>query len=234
MHFEEFSDGQIWIAEYRVQLPLLPIKARMSIIRLDDGKLILHSPGPIDDISAKAIAELGSVAYIIAPGSLHHLHVADAQRRFPQAETYICPGIDRKIPGLPFDWILGPRPPAIWRSVIDQVLIRGNRYVAEVAMLHRRSKTLLLVDSIENYTSQTPDVSWQLRMLFKFALGAWNKARPAPEYRFGWKDVQAAQRSLQCILDWDFEKIILSHGDNIVHNAKAIARSAWTPLLHSL
>jgi len=234
MQLEEFIDGQIWTAEYSVQLPFFPIKARMSIIRLDDGKLILHSPGPIDDTTAKAIAKLGSVAYIVAPGLLHHLHLTDAQRRFPQAKTFICPGIDQRIPKLSFDWILGPCPPAIWSSAIDQELIRGNRFVTEVAMFHKESKTLLLVDSIENYTDQTLDVSWRLKVLFKFVLGAWNKARPAPEYRLGWKDVQVAQSSLQRILDWDFEKIILSHGDNIVRNAKAIARSAWTPPLDSL
>ena len=44
MHFEEFSDGQIWIAEYRVQLPFCPIQARMSIIRLDASPGWYHEP----------------------------------------------------------------------------------------------------------------------------------------------------------------------------------------------
>lgn len=231
MQLTEFSKDQIWTGNYPVDLPTCPINARMSVIRLTDGRLMLHSPGDIDDATAAAIAKLGQVGHIVAPGSLHHLHVAAAQRRFPNAQTYICPGIEHKLPDLRFDWILGPRPPLAWSDTIDQVLVRGNRFVCEVAMLHKPSNTLLLVDAIEYYTDQTDDVSWQLKAWWKWVLHMWNKPKPAPEYRFGWKDKIAARTSLEAILEWDFDKIILSHGDNITKDAKENARRAWTPPL---
>src|SRR5690348_1378905 len=111
----------------------------MSIVRLGDGRLMLHSPCDIDDVTSVAISKLGQVAFIVAPGSLHHMHVAGAQRRYPDARTYICPGVERRAPGLRFDSMLGPRPPAAWGDTIEQVLIRGGRYVQEVAMLHKPS-----------------------------------------------------------------------------------------------
>jgi hypothetical protein len=43
----------------------------------------------------------------------------------------------------------------------------------------------------------------------------------------GWKDKAAASRSLRKILDWDFNKIILSHGDMIELDAKETALRAW-------
>jgi hypothetical protein len=230
MEFTEFSKNQIWTVDYPVQLAMCPFKARMTIIRLDDGRLMLHSPCEIDDGTATAISRLGDVRYIVAPGSFHHLHVASAQRAFPNAQTFICPGIERKVPSLQFDWILGPRSPAAWSDTMDQVLIRGTRYMWEVAMLHKPSRTLLLVDAIEYFTDRTDDVSWQLKGWWKL-FRMWNRPTPAPEYRFGWKDKVAARASLELILEWDFDKIILSHGDNILEKAKETARRAWTPPL---
>ena len=55
----------------------------------------------------------------------------------------------------------------------------------------------------------------------------WDHPKPAPEYQLGWKDKVAARKSLERILDWDFERIILSHGDLIDDEAKAIAQKAW-------
>lgn len=50
-------------------------------------------------------------------------------------------------------------------------------------------------------------------------------------YQLGWKNKAAARASLNKILAWDFDKIVLSHGDNITDNAKEKARQAWTPPL---
>ena len=55
----------------------------------------------------------------------------------------------------------------------------------------------------------------------------WDKPKPAPEYQMGWKDKAAARSSLQKILEWDFDKIVLAHGDLIETNAKETALQAW-------
>lgn len=97
----------------------------------------------------------------------------------------------------------------------------------EVAFLHRESKTLILVDLIEHITDQTPDIDWKMRAWWKSVFHMWNKPRPAPEYQLGWGDRDAARQSLETILTWDFERIILAHGDLIENDAKSIAREAW-------
>lgn len=223
----EFVRDQIWHQDYPVRYAGCGFNARMSVIRLDETRLMLHSPGPLDAQIRTNIAALGEVACIVAPGSFHHMHVAAAQRVFPGAETHICPGIERKQPNLAFDWLLGPRAPALWSDTIDQVLIRGCRFMWEVAMLHRPSKTLLLVDSIENVTDRTPDISWQFKAWWKFVFRMWNRPAPAPEYRLGWQNRAAARQSFEAILAWDFSRIVLAHGDNITDDAKAQARRAW-------
>ena len=227
MELKEFVTGQIWCKEYPIHYAGCDFNARMSVIRMADSELLLHSPCEIDGPTKEAISALGDVACIVAPGSYHYFYVDSAQSAFPEAETYICPGIERKCPEINFDWFLADRPPEAWAGTLDQVLVRGNKYIWEVAFFHRPSRTLLLVDLIENFTDQTPDVNWQLKLWWKVVFHMWNHPKPAPEYQLGWKDKTAARKSLQRILQWDFERIVIAHGDLIETDAKATALDAW-------
>lgn len=223
----EYIPDQIWFKQYPVHYSGLDFYSLMTVIRLSDGSLLLHSPCDIDDETKQSIERVGTVAHIVAPGSYHYFHVPSAQNAFPQAQTYICPGVEQKRPDIEFDWILGDRPPEAWNEEIEQVLVRGSKYIWEVAFYHRPSRTLLLVDLVENIGDQTDGVSWGLKLWWKLVFHMWNHPKPAPEYQMGWKDKKAAKRSLEQILKWDFERVLLAHGDFIENNAKAAVREAW-------
>ncbi len=203
----------------------------MTVIRLASGQLMLHSPCNITAVIAEEISALGPVAHIVAPGNFHHLYAATAQAAFPRAKTWICPGIESRNPGLKYDGQLGDVAPADWVDEIDQVLVRGTRIMREVAMFHRASRTLILVDLIENFTDATPNTGGALKFWFKYVFRMWDNPRPAPEYRMGWSDRKAAATSLRRILAWDFQRIVLSHGDLIDRNAGEVAAAAWSRIL---
>lgn len=203
----------------------------MTVIRLGSGRLIIHSPCDMTADVAAEIQSLGTVAHIIAPGNFHHIHVASAQASFPEATTWICPGVERRDPTLRYDAKLGDVAPSEWSDEIDQVFVQGTRIMQEVAMFHRASRTLLLVDLIENFTDATPHIGGALKFWFKHVMRMWNRPRPAPEYRFGWSDRHAAAQSLRRILAWEFERIVLSHGDLIEQDAHAVATTAWATIL---
>lgn len=223
----EYIPHQIWLKEYPIQYAGTRFNSRMTVIRLKKGGLLLHSPCEINASLKAEIEALGRVDFIVAPGSYHHLHVSSAQQAFPEAQTFICPGVERKRPELHFDGVLGDRPVPGWEDDFEQVLIRGNRIIWEVVFFHRESKTLILTDIIENFTDDTEVANWFLKLWFKFVFRMWNNPKPAPEYQMGWKDKRAARESLEKIMKWDFEKIILSHGDLIEENAKEVALKAW-------
>jgi hypothetical protein len=223
----EYIPNQIWLNQYMVHFGGMDFYSRMTIIRLSNGSLMLHSPCNIDAQIKQAIDGIGPVAHIVAPGNFHHLHVASAQKHFPEAQTHVSPGVERKQPELDFDWFLGDKAPEAWRDDIEQVLVRGTRFIWEVAFFHKPSGTLVLTDLVENIGEHTEGVGWGLKLWFKFVFRMWNKARPAPEYQMGWKDKPAAARSLERILEWDFERVVLAHGDLVEANAKAVVRDAW-------
>ncbi|MBS0471044.1 MAG: DUF4336 domain-containing protein [Proteobacteria bacterium] len=228
-----FVKDRIWLCPYPVRMAGTRFEARMTVIRLNSGVLMLHSPCAITPALAAALGALGPVAHIVAPGNYHTLHVASAQAAFPDAKTWICPGIETKRLRLKYDGILGDDAPPDWQGEIDQVLVRGTRIMREVAMFHRASHTLVLVDLIENFTDATPGVGGALKFWFKYVFRMWNRPRPAPEYRLGWRDRRLAAQSLRRILAWDFERIVLSHGDLIARDAHAVAERAWAGLLEA-
>lgn len=203
----------------------------MTVIRLASGEIMLHSPCPISDDLATELTGLGPVKHIVLPGNFHHLNAASAQAAFPDAKTWICPGIEKKRPDLRYDAVLGDDAPLEWAGEIDQQLVHGTRIMREVAMFHRHTHTLILVDLIENFSDTTPGTGGLLKFWFKWVFRIWGRPVFAPEYRFGWSDRAAAAKSLRRILDWDFDRIILSHGDLIDENAHAAAEIAWSPIL---
>ncbi len=230
MELCEYVPGAIWLMPYPISLAGTRFEARMAIVRLSDGALVVHSPGPLDDAVREQILGLGRVAVIVAPGTLHHLHLAACQRAFPNAETWICPGVERKQPALHFDGVLGEQLPPSMSADFEQALVRG-RAIAEVALLHRSSGTLLLVDLLERFGDHTPNLNWMLRALWKL-LGTWNRPTVAPEYRFGgFSDRAAARAALERILGWDFERVLIAHGDLVERDAKDVLRRAWRATL---
>lgn len=228
---QEVAPGAIWVHPYPVRYAGARFEARTTLIRLADGRVILHSPGPLDAGLAAAITSVGPVGWIVAPGSFHHLHTAAAARTFPEAQVLICPGVEKKQPGLAFDAVLSATPPADWGGEISLQPVLDNRVIREVVFLHRPSRTLIVTDLIEFIGDTTPGVDRVLRFWWKWVTLMWNKPRPAPEYGLGWTDRRAAARALAQVLDWDFDRIVSAHGDLVTADAKAVARAALSKIL---
>jgi len=227
---EVFVPDALWLRGYIVSLGGARINARMTVIKLRGGEILIHSPCAFDDALAADVTALGPVAAIIAPGNFHWLHVSSCQQAFPRAVTYICPGVEKRARELTFDEVLADEAPTLWANELSQVFLQGTRFMREVAFFHHASKTLILVDMVENVTAATPGTNWPLRLLFR-TIGMWNTPSPAPEYRLGWGDKALVRQCMMRILEWDFERVILSHGDLITRDAKQLIAQAWRKIL---
>ncbi|HTQ03064.1 MAG TPA: DUF4336 domain-containing protein [Polyangiaceae bacterium] len=227
---EVFAPGALWLRGYFVSLGGARFNARMTVVKLRNGELLLHSPCAFDAALVAEVAALGHVAAIIAPGNFHWLHVGSCQQAFPDAVTYVCPGVEKRAKGLAFDFVLGDEAPPLWAGELSHVVLQGTRVMREVAFFHHASRSLVLVDLVENFTAATPGTNSLLRLLFR-ALGMWNRPSPAPEYRLAWGDKARVRECLERILAWDFERVILSHGDVITRDAKPTVARAWRGIL---
>src|SRR3954451_20352871 len=63
----------------------LPLPIRMTIVRLSDGDLLLHSPVRYSPSLREKLQSLGRIRYLLAPNIAHWMFLADWQAALPDA-----------------------------------------------------------------------------------------------------------------------------------------------------
>ncbi|HEY6599244.1 MAG TPA: DUF4336 domain-containing protein, partial [Pseudomonadales bacterium] len=86
----------LWVARRPLRPPVGDIGARMTVIRLRDGTLLLHSPVALDTKLHRALDELGAVRWIVGPNKAHHLFLGAYADAFPPRTTVRRAGTRRK------------------------------------------------------------------------------------------------------------------------------------------
>jgi hypothetical protein len=199
----------LWVAERPLKLFVGDIGARMTVVRLRDGGLLLHSPVRLDAGTRSALDALGPVRAVVAPSKVHHLFVGDYTPVYPDAVVYGAPGLAAKRPRLRVDHVLGDEAPADWRGDIDQHVFRGAPVLNEVVFLHRSTRTLVLTDLAFN----VPAAGTSGAPIFHWLVGAAGRFGPHRMVRAFIRDRRAARASVDRLLGWDFDRVIVSHGN---------------------
>lgn len=202
------ADGS-WIKFYGVPFP-----TRMTVVRLANGDVWVHSPIDIENGLAEAVSALGPVRYLIAPNWIHYAWLPVWQQHFPEATTYVSPGVLERAESrgvmLPFSEALGNEPVARWSAEIEQRLAESD-YHKELVFFHRPSRTLILTDLLENFELQK--MPWWTRPLLKLGGVCDPDGRMPRDMAAGFKRRPGHIRKLvQDMIDWNPEKIILAHG----------------------
>jgi hypothetical protein len=184
----------------------------MTIVRLPNGGLWLHSPIEPDDALFKNISELGPVQFLVAPNTFHYWWIPDWKARFPAAIAYAVPDLERSAKRrIPIERTLNGVAPPEWNDVIDQVLIRGD-VLTEVDFFHRPSRTLILTDLIESFEPGRTRKRW-----YRWLIRLRGAADPDGKTPF---DIQltfvrhrkAVRAAVERMIAWSPERIIIAHG----------------------
>jgi hypothetical protein len=202
---------------------------RMSVLPLGAGKLALVSPVPIDDARAAAIAELGSVAFLIAPNLLHHLYLEAAATRYPDARVLAPSGLRAKRPGLPSYSALDHVVPPELAAAVEVVPVEGAPGLDEFGFFHRATRTLVLTDLVFNIRRPQGLLAHLLLALG----GAHGRLASSRALRVLVKDRAAARASVERLLALPFETLVLAHGDIVEHDARSQLEQALAWLLPS-
>lgn len=190
---------------------ILPI--RMTVLRLPDGSVLLHSPIPIDDALAAEIEAVGPVRHLVAPSCFHHLYLGDAHARWPDATTYGAPKLSKKRPDLTLHHTLSDTPPDAWGGALDLRVLPGIPAVNEALFYHRPTRTLIVTDLIFNLQNPQGAMAPIVFRLF----GTYKKAAVSRLFRSSIKDRAALADALNAMLrDWTpIDRVLVAHGDPI-------------------
>ncbi len=206
--FHEITDG-LWHDTHDLSAGGVQFRTRSTLARLRDGSLWMHSPIPIDDARASQIESLGAVRHIVAPNGWHDSFAGAAKERYPDATLWASPALRRSKKKLPVDAWLRESEPA-WADELRPLLIEGAPKADELVFLHRPSETLIVTDLLFQ-------IRYPVNALTKLVL--WmtgthgGKLAQSRLWRSVTKDRAAARRSIEQMLAWNFERVVLAHGD---------------------
>lgn len=218
---ETFGEG-IWSTARTMRFWGLETGTRMTLVRLPDGGLLVHSPVALDPTTDAAVAALGPVRVLVAPSKFHHVFVAQWHARHPGALLCCCPGLARRRPDVPWQRVLGDAPHDLWRGELDQVHFGARALEDEVVFHHRRSRTLICADMVFNL-ARHPSL---LTRLVARGLGQREPGATHLE-RLLIRDRAAARRQVDRMLAWDFDRILLAHGPPIAAGGREVLRRAY-------
>jgi hypothetical protein len=217
----------IWIAERPQRFYGLEVGTRMTVIRLADGSLLLHSPIELDPEVRRELDAIGRVRFAVAPNRVHHLYAGKVADAYAEARLWVAPGLERKRADLKYVAVLGDEAPAEWRGQVDQTFFRGRPYENEVVFFHRASRTLVMCDLAFNFG---PRAAAPTRFLMKL-LRSYGRFGPSTLDPLLIRDRPAARQSLERILGWDFDRVVVAHGDVLESGGREALRRGYAWLL---
>jgi hypothetical protein len=196
-----------------VKLPL-PFTTRMTVVRLSNGDLFLHSPIKFDESLANALLGMGTVRHLVSPNQFHYAHIGEWAKAFPNAVSWASPRVRARARArhadVDFTRDLEASPPEDWRRDIDQTLFPGG-YFKEFIFFHPASKTLILTDTIINIELDKIGQPWRT------ATKLTGMYHPRGQIFFGMRlplllQRRKAKAAIGRIHAWQPQRILLSHG----------------------
>ncbi len=208
----------IWSVEQPSNFIGVPLGLRMTVIRLANRQLALHSVIPCSEETERAIQSLGEVRYLIVPNREHTRFINEWQQRYPDAQLYLPTATPLKQQSSPQCTRL-----PLKHDNLHCLPINGLPRLQEFAFFHPESQTLILTDLAFNLGGEMS--LWG--KTFLQLNGAYNRFTPSRILKSWIKDNEAFRSSIQQLTQWDFEQIIIAHGEPIVDNAKHAFRQAF-------
>ncbi|WP_157014273.1 DUF4336 domain-containing protein [Mesorhizobium xinjiangense] len=227
----------LWIVDgpiirFGMPWPKMSFPTRMTVIRLSDGTLFVHSPTSLVPQLKAEVENVGSPRWLIGPNRIHYWWIPEWRAAFAQADVYLAPRIEEQAGDrIDFDYrALGSDGGYPWDAEIATLAVAGS-YMTEFVFFHRASRTLILTDLIENFEPrkvgsilmrwltrlggvQDPDGQMPRDMRLTFA-----KHRP---------QLKAA---IETMIAWDPERIVIAHGRWYEENGADELRRAFRWLL---
>ncbi len=221
MRLTEVASG-LWTMAGPLRFLGVETGARMTVVRLQSGGLLVHSPLPIDDGLAAEIDALGPVVGVAAPSLFHHLSVDAWKARYPDAIYACSPGLDEKRSDIAWDRVLSDEPEPEWADDLSQVFFAARTLESEVVFFHDASRTMICADAIFNLASH-PD---RLTRAVAFALGN-RRAGVTWLEQLLVRDRVGAREQVARMLAHAPRRILLAHGDCVESDGQAVLERAY-------
>ena len=221
MALQSIAPG-VWVEPMPHVYMGLHIGTRMTVVRLSDDSLFVHSPIRLDERLKAEIDGLGPVGHIVAPSRFHHVFFGEFAAAYPDAKKHGAPGLEKKRKDLEFDAMLGESSEPAWANDLEMLPIDGLA-LGESIFFHPATRTLISSDFIQNFDSSD---HWATRQYLKVA-GIHKRINVSRPVRVMYRDRSKARRSVDQAIEWNPARITLAHGSPILDKGQDAIRAAY-------
>lgn len=184
---------------------IIQLNTRMTIVRLENGGLWIHSPVKWSPELNAQITKLGPIDYIVAPSCFHHMFVGPWKEHHPTAKICAPKGLLKKRDDLTIDHIL-QADTELWPNEIDYFEIKGMPIVQEHVFFHRSTQTLVITDLFFYLPLATGFTSF-----YAWINGVKNKVATPLLFKSAIKDKSAFKTSLEPLRSLDVQNLSMCH-----------------------
>ncbi len=201
----------------------LPLGERMTAIRLASGELLVIGPIACTAPLRAELEALGPVRHLCVFNRRSGRHLQAWQKAYPEAQSYGPLGLAEDEPALALRGLPSAGAALGEPGELALELFGGMPMLDELVFHHPPSRSVLLADLGWHLPSEGP--LWA-RALLRLSLSGL-RFGPPREVRLMVTDRQAAQQSLERVLGWDFDRIVVRRGPVLERGGKRALRRAY-------
>lgn len=213
-------DENLWLLQYPLKVAGFDLQRHVGVIRLASGDVVLLSSGPFSPQDVTGIREVGRPRWLVEGMLRHDTFSREGHAAFPEAEFLAPPGFEDHV-DFPVQPILPP--PDAWGSELQALELEGIPASRETVFFHAESRTLFVQDLAFNFPGDHPLLR---ELLLRLAVGKHHAPGIARSIKLQLRDRDAFEGALSRMLDWDFDRVVVGHGDRLETNGKAQLRAA--------
>jgi hypothetical protein len=214
-------DDGILTVTGQIQMPLVELQRRMTVVRLKGGSCVIYSAIALGDAEMKQIEALGTPRYLIVPGDAHRLDAKVFKQRYPALRVIAPEGARERVEKVvTVDAVIASfdDPDVTLQSVAGTA---GH----EAALLVQRASgtTLILNDLVGNLRRKEGFEGWLLHLL---GFGSNDpQIATAAKLMMIESKVQLRQQMMYWADNGKLKRILVSHGDPIESDPAGVLRA---------
>jgi hypothetical protein len=216
----QIDDGMLTVVG-DLHMPIGDFPRRMTVVRLDDGRLVVFSAIALDEDEMQALERFGTPAFLVVPSAIHRLDARTWKERYPAMKVVAPPGaraaVEEVVPVDATDVDFGD-------ARVKLLRVRGTQGL-EVALFVERAhgSTLIVSDVIWNVRPRRGLRGWIMKAA---GMTAPMPIVPKVIARRSIKDRRAFRDQLE---EWaavtDLERIVVSHGEIVTDHPRRVLRA---------
>jgi hypothetical protein len=219
----ELSPGGIWLSERHLWFGGVRLRSRMTVVRLADGRLWVHSASEPTPGLCAALDRLGEVSWVVVPNRYHHIHAGAMKARYPDAQVIGPASAKVRNDSVALDVAIEDERLRALVPELSPVALRGVPFLDETLFFHAKTRTLIAADLM---MCGCPADHWTWRWA-SHVCGQYLRYKAPPDVRWHTRAGPIVRQSLEEIAKLPLERILVAHSDPVEDRPGEQLEEAW-------